>query len=82
MEWLFKANPDFKALCTDYEEAAKTLAFWLNLSRLPARRIDRQISDCRELLQELETEIRLTLQEHHPPATTGAGEIEKEASRK
>jgi hypothetical protein len=64
MEWLFKANPDFRALCVDYEEAAKTLAFWQLLSKLPTKQIDRQISDHKELLQELETEIRMTLQEH------------------
>lgn len=67
IEWLCRANPDFRTLCTDYDEAAQTLAFWLRLSKLPAKKIDRQISDCKELLQELETEIFVALQEHHAP---------------
>ena len=68
---LYQADTDFRGLCADYEEVAQTLAFWLQLSKLPAKQIERHITDGKELLQELETEIRMALQEHSPPEATG-----------
>jgi len=63
IEQLFHEDRDFRALCEEYEEMAKTLAFWIWLSRLrlPLREIDRQKRDCKEFLQELETEILMIL---------------------
>jgi hypothetical protein len=66
IEQLFKDDPDFRASCGEYEETAKTLAFWIWLSRLPARQINRQKHEHKELLQELETEILMTLRKQYP----------------
>jgi len=70
IEDLYKENSDFRALCMDYEEAVKTLSFWRRLVRLPIRKIKREISDCREFMRELETEILMTLQEHNLPGSS------------
>lgn len=74
MERLSTEDPDFRALCGEYEETAKTLAFWVWLSRLPARQIDRQKHESKELLRELETEILMTLRKQYPAVAADAGD--------
>ena len=74
MERLSTEDPDFRALCGEYEETAKTLAFWVWLSRLPARQINRQKHEHKELLQELETEILMTLRKQYPAVADGDGD--------
>ena len=82
IEQLFNNDPDFRALCNNYEETAKTLAFWIRLSRLPAKLIDREKHDCKAFLQELETDIILTLQSQSPPAAPGDAEPESNSKRR
>lgn len=62
IEHLLRSDPDFRALCLEYEETAKALAFCTQLSKLSLRQIERQKAECKELLQELQTEVRLTLE--------------------
>lgn len=62
IEQLLRSDPDFRAVCQEYEEAAKALAFWIQLSQLSLRQIERQKAECKELMQELEAEIRMTLE--------------------
>lgn len=64
---LFQADADFRALCREYEETSKTLDFWIRLSKQALRQIDRQKLGCEELLRELETEIRMALEEQNQP---------------
>lgn len=74
IEELFGDDPDFRALCREYEETAQMLAFWIRLSRLPLTQINRQNQDCKEALREMETEILLMLNRQFPPPENGAAE--------
>lgn len=66
IERLFNDDPDFRALCNNYEETARTLKFWIKLSQSSAKLIDREKHDCKEYLLELETDILMTLQIQFP----------------
>lgn len=59
---LRQVDPDFRAVCQEYEETARALAFWIRLSKLSLREIKRQKAACQELLHELETDIRMMLE--------------------
>lgn len=67
---LRQSDPDFRAVCREYEETAKALDFWVRLSKQAMRQIDRQKLACKELLQELETEIRMTLEQQEKESTS------------
>lgn len=58
---LFCVDPDFRAVCNEYEATAKALAFWVWLSKMAMTQIQQQKAECKALLRELETEIRMTL---------------------
>lgn len=62
IDCLLQSDPDFRAVCREYEETANALAFWVRLSQQAARQIARQKAECKELLRELEAEIRMTLE--------------------
>lgn len=66
IEQLFGDDPDFRALCREYEETTRMLAFWIRLARLPLKQLDRQKQDCKEVLQEMEIEILLTIDRQFP----------------
>ena len=82
IEQMFHDDPDFQALCREYEETARTLAFWDQLSRLPMKQIARQKLDCKEFLQELETDILMILENQFPQPASGAAQTESNSKRR
>lgn len=82
IEQLSGDDPDFRALCREYEETARTLAFWIRLTRLPLHLIDRQKQDCKEVLREMETEILLMLDRQFPLPEDGTAVTLKNSEKR
>ena len=82
IEQLFCDDPDFRALCCEYEETTRTLAFWIQLERLPHKRIDQQKQDCQEALQEMETDILFMLDRQFPSPENGATTASENSEKK
>lgn len=54
IKYLFKNDPDFKTLCSDYLRCAKALRFW---SKSPLCEAEKRKLEYETLLQELEVEL-------------------------
>ena len=52
-------DPDFRKLCTEYEEIGQAVRYLQNLTKVPIRQIEKQLEAQEELLNELEQEIEL-----------------------
>ena len=59
---LMRADPSFRELCEDFEEATAALEFWNS----PDWRSKARAGEYRTLVKELATEIELTLRKQNP----------------
>ncbi|HGY55788.1 MAG TPA: hypothetical protein ENK44_08810 [Caldithrix abyssi] len=61
---LFKASEQFRELCIDYLDIGHMLEYWNSSQQLPAPNV---LKEYRALLQELEKEIKSTVQDSINP---------------